>query len=90
MAEASSSAGSISSIYTVHPPLNCTIDLGLGHGGFGIRVRRGRGRGRGWGREAGGGESVRVQTGGEEEAGENKDTVEEVSPGCLSCQFPLI
>lgn len=33
-------------------------------------------------REAG--ESVRVQT------GENKDTVEEVSPGCLSCQFPLI
>lgn len=26
----------------------------------------------------------------EEEAGENKDTVEEVSPGCLSCQFPLI
>lgn len=33
----------------------------------------------------------RVQTKEEdEEEGENKDTEEEVSPGCLSCQFPLI
>lgn len=37
---------------------------------------------RGWGREVE--EAVRVQT------GENKDTLEEVSPGCLSCQFPLV
>lgn len=49
----------------------------------------GRGRGGDGEGRPGGGESVRVQT-GEEEAGENKDTVEEVSPGCLSCQFPLI
>lgn len=86
MAEASSSAASLSSIYTVHPPLNCTIDLGLGHGGL---ASGWGGRGDGEGREAGGGVGESAD-GGEEEAGENKDTVEEVSPGCLSCQFPLI
>lgn len=76
MVKASSSAASISSIYTVHPPLNCAIDLGLGHGGLASR----------WV-----GVDGRVQTKEEDEKeGENKDTEEEVSPGCLSCQFPLI
>lgn len=74
--KASSSAASISSIYTVHPPLNCAIDLGLGHGGLASR----------W--VGGGWESADEEE--DEEEGENKDTEEEVSPGCLLCQFPLI
>lgn len=61
----------------LHSPssLNCAIDLGLGHGG--LASRQGRG---------GGVVDGRVRT--EEE--ENKDTEEEVSPGCLQCQFLLI
>lgn len=61
--------GRIHLLYLHSPsPLNCAIDLGLGHGG--LASRRGRG---------GGAVDGRVKT--EEE--ENKDTEEEVSPGCL-------